>query len=96
MPKVGSESQPKNCAKENLETAHILHQQRCQRFFSFRCAALSSAQGANATILGSNELNWGRQRKMGQKWGVKAQKIGRTRHANREIEQVTSTKHKYE
>ena len=51
---------------------------------------------ASATILGSNGLNWGEERKIGLKWGVEVEKAGRTRQANREIEQLTSPKEKYE
>ena len=59
----------------------------------FPAATLSLAWGANATILGVKGAKLGPAEKNCLKVGVKAQKIGRTMHANREIEQLTSHKH---
>ena len=59
----------------------IVHQQGRQHCFSSAATLSSAQQGADATILRSNEQNWGQPRKNWAKVGAEAQKVEQTRRA---------------
>ena len=73
----------------------IVHQQGRQHCFSSAATLSSAQQGADATILRSNEQNWGQPRKIGQKWGLRRKKQEKrgVLNVNKKIYLLTSPKH---